>query len=882
MKEAKLLKHILCYFFCALFSTISASQLLVTQACAQTDISTAVDPQQGTVRDSFVLRLSISGSQAQSASQPEFEDSPYFTLRSVGTSINHEIVNGQHSLNVEYSYTLQLRKNLAPGRYQTPGGKVSIGGDVYDIPNKTIEIIAQGTANADEENDELRIIQVVSNDTPYVGEQILYQTKITTLVDLTGGELIPTNLVGFWRESLGKQSQTQSRSGKAAIITEREVLFPTESGTITFPERTLRAEIRVPSRRAPRNRGIWDPFFGDPFGAMGGYETAQKQYFAPSIKIYPKPLPPPPITGLTYIPVGTIKVNFSMDKNTIDQGESITLKISIEGDANLRPYELPSPETPSTSSKSNSKLEDNFKAYQDTPTLTTNFSGDVLSQKKVFSMALVALKSGQIVLPQYRVVTFNPKSESYQQYLTPRTEITVRPKSMGNQTIVGGMQVQTKADNSTQKSTVSNLANDLLPQALGPATFSSKATLSHSRFFAFFITIFLFGIFTRRYTRSFAALRADPLELRKRQAYNKALSSLKSPNLDLDSFSAILPTYLREKFRISDVTITPSEAYELISKQSKNDQLAQKTRDYLSAIERDRFGGKLASSAVEGQRTEGLAELLKSLEKFVLIVIFLCFFSANTRADNPHEATDEGVQFLTLGNHYYDIGDFAKAISSYESAIDHGVNNGYIYFNLGNAYYRSESLGKAILSYRRALKQLPRDPALLANLSLARKQTKDALTDPSESDLLNPDRLLILHRHLSEHEVMLLVLILLSCGVVCLIIEPLSSRPYLKHLRYTLIAGSFLLALPLLLTKEGRTGRPTFALTTSTRSLTPAVVIAEILEAHSGDGDNFQVVFKLNTGAEVQSAEIRGNWIQIILPDGRRGWADKEKVELVE
>ncbi len=78
----------------------------------------------------------------------------------------------------------------------------------------------------------------------------------------------------------------------------------------------------------------------------------------------------------------------------------------------------------------------------------------------------------------------------------------------------------------------------------------------------------------------------------------------------------------------------------------------------------------------------------------------------------------------TLGdaNRAFADGNFQAAAESYESLIaEHGPDSS-LYYNLGNARQKLGQTGPAVLAYERALLLSPRDPDLIANLALARKQ----------------------------------------------------------------------------------------------------------------------------------------------------------------
>lgn len=78
-------------------------------------------------------------------------------------------------------------------------------------------------------------------------------------------------------------------------------------------------------------------------------------------------------------------------------------------------------------------------------------------------------------------------------------------------------------------------------------------------------------------------------------------------------------------------------------------------------------------------------------------------------------------------NHRFKSGDFAGAATGYETVLSKDGPRASVYFNLGNSYQSLKKYGPAILAYERARLLTPRDPDLLANLTLARKAV--ALTE---------------------------------------------------------------------------------------------------------------------------------------------------------
>ena len=76
---------------------------------------------------------------------------------------------------------------------------------------------------------------------------------------------------------------------------------------------------------------------------------------------------------------------------------------------------------------------------------------------------------------------------------------------------------------------------------------------------------------------------------------------------------------------------------------------------------------------------------------------------------------------LDQANEQFKTGNFAGAAAGYEKVLTTEGPSAAIFYNLGNSYQQLKQYGPAILAYERARLLTPRDPDLLANLSLARK-----------------------------------------------------------------------------------------------------------------------------------------------------------------
>jgi tetratricopeptide (TPR) repeat protein len=256
----------------------------------------------------------------------------------------------------------------------------------------------------------------------------------------------------------------------------------------------------------------------------------------------------------------------------------------------------------------------------------------------------------------------------------------------------------------------------------------------------------------------------------------------------------------------------------------------------------------------------------------------LLFWGSSTpvRAEN----TAQAAQLVEQGNLAYQQGKYQAAVTAYTEATSEGADNGHVYFNLGNAYYRLKDFGHAIASYRRALLRLPADPDITASLNLARRQAKDKIEEPPGLANSVWNKLAAYYPALSRYQMERIFLILYCGGWLTFLFYSLSQRPRAKSLSFFLLFTSACWALLTFGVQPGRDGspRPSFA---AEADDVPGVILAAECQVYSGNAESFQVVFVLHAGAEVMTGEQRDGWVEVILPDGRKGWVHSTEIERI-
>lgn len=218
---------------------------------------------------------------------------------------------------------------------------------------------------------------------------------------------------------------------------------------------------------------------------------------------------------------------------------------------------------------------------------------------------------------------------------------------------------------------------------------------------------------------------------------------------------------------------------------------------------------------------------------------------------------------FTKANQAYSEGRFQEAVDGYQSVVESGHWSANLFYDLGNAWFRLGDFGKAILNYERALALDPHHPEASANLRLARDEgralelRKDrierylAMATPTQYSIaasvafwvmLFGGTRLVLSRRRSAGQIALIALAVLVCALSIWAL-------------YTL--------------EHGAHGRAL------------AIVTGKDIEARLATADSASSILTLPAGSEVKVLSERGEWVYAALPNDQRGWIPARAVERV-
>ena len=263
-------------------------------------------------------------------------------------AISNSYYNGKRSYSKTYSYFLAPKSR---GTFSIKQATIEIEDEIY----KTLPIQVVVTSavkkpkdgnNADFiASENVHLVAEVSNSKPYLNEAItvVYKLYVSNNVSITKSwqEIDSPKYADFWSQNIDNTGQSKIYEGTYQgkdyryVILRRTVLYPQKTGKLTIEPLTLDVPIDV--------QGNTRDIFG-----RRRMTRVNKVISAGKRTIEVKPLPiegrPDNFTGA----VGEFRFSVITNKTVLDANESLELKTKVSGNGNLKLFDLPSINLPSS------------------------------------------------------------------------------------------------------------------------------------------------------------------------------------------------------------------------------------------------------------------------------------------------------------------------------------------------------------------------------------------------------------------------------------------------------------------------------------------------------------------------------------------------------
>ena len=220
-------------------------------------------------------------------------------------------------------------------------------------------------------------------------------------------------------------------------------------------------------------------------------------------------------------------------------------------------------------------------------------------------------------------------------------------------------------------------------------------------------------------------------------------------------------------------------------------------------------------------------------------------------------------------NTAYVNGEYANAITLYDSILNSGYVSYKLYYNLGNAHFKEGSVGNAILNYERALRLRPTDNDIKHNLKVANGYVKDKIDVVPEFFVSTWIR--SLRMSLSSNTWAIISVAFFALALAATLIYLLSKRlVFRKAGFYTAIVSLLIFIMSLTFSAVGKRQM--------LRS-DEAVVMQGATSVKSSPDNASKELFIIHEGTKVEVVRTIGEWCEIMISDGNKGWVNRIAIE---
>ena len=469
-----------------------------------------------------------------------------------GTSQQTSIINGQAEFTLAYTIAPQR-----PGTYQI--GPYRLENDDV-IPAQTLTVTPAKAVRATS--------SLFATLEASASEALIRQTVELTLTFYSEDPLGDINLLGFPEEGFEISDWQEIRAGSRVVDGKRyrqkryvARLTPTQPGVITF-DPTFRVEVQEPG-----------PARSMLFGNVR-VRTERIQLKEPvtlTITAPPQENRPEDYAGH----IGSFRLNAGISPNTVEAGDPITLRVTLEGNGSLKQALPPHYESAG-----------DLKVYK--PRLVTeDLRRDGLGGRKVLEQVVIPTSSSVTQLPELSFHFYHPESGEYRTLTAGPFPITVTGESEGALS-AESLTLQTP-DQTTER-----LGEDLVYIKRAPGHLTTLKSMTPSLGFATgagmpFVLWALGSVWLRRSS----AQGQSGKQKRKANASRELrqhLSALEhSSNLWGDIWNT-LSTYLQDRLSLPAGKLGADEALAALP-DSVSDPTREQLRDWIQTCERVRFAG---------------------------------------------------------------------------------------------------------------------------------------------------------------------------------------------------------------------------------------------------------------------------------------------------
>jgi tetratricopeptide (TPR) repeat protein len=274
---------------------------------------------------------------------------------------------------------------------------------------------------------------------------------------------------------------------------------------------------------------------------------------------------------------------------------------------------------------------------------------------------------------------------------------------------------------------------------------------------------------------------------------------------------------------------------------------------------------------------------MKAAARYILTTLFALLWVGSTYCQNDIRVNPQDIPNLSSsgkeqltekfskGVTEYSAGNFKVALDNWLEIYNAGYRSADLEYNIGNAYFKLSNIPNAILFYERAYLLDPSDDNINYNLDIARTLTVDKFQAIPELFYSKWYDFISLYLHSNTWST-----ISITSFVLCLLFLSL----YIYSSGYRIKVTGFWLALLLFFLSI-------FALTFSLHNKKllydshKAIITTALVSGKSSPDTSGTDLFVLHEGTKVSIGDEVGEWYEITLSDGNKGWVPVNSLTII-
>jgi tetratricopeptide (TPR) repeat protein len=227
------------------------------------------------------------------------------------------------------------------------------------------------------------------------------------------------------------------------------------------------------------------------------------------------------------------------------------------------------------------------------------------------------------------------------------------------------------------------------------------------------------------------------------------------------------------------------------------------------------------------------------------------------------------ADLIQKANDHYKKEEFKQAIEGYSQILMAGIESPEVYFNLANAYFKTKQYPLAILNYERAKLLAPDDEDIDFNLQVANQYVVDSIQELPGLFIIRWWNSLVNSQTTDTWAVFSIIAFILF--LVMLGIYFFARSGDVKRISFW--TGCLLILLTIFTWW--------FAAQQKSRMVNHsyAIVMQPTVTIKSSPSEKGTNLFVIHEGLKVRITDKLGDWVEIRLADGNKGWLQTESIE---